>query len=246
MRILVFDIGNTLTKTAVFVDGVMVKKDAKPFDHAFSSLKSASFEVPNAVVVGSVTRAHNSLIQYLESMRVPVIELTPETVLPFSNQYSTPKTLGMDRLAGAAGAIYRYPKQNCLLIDAGTCIKYEFITDKGVYLGGNITPGLQMRTDAMHHFTAKLPTVSKDLPANIYGTNTTEALQNGVLRAAMYEIKGTVDAARAQFGDVQVLLTGGDAPLLLSHLEGVGIAFEPDVVLYGLYHIMGQQIVKKA
>jgi type III pantothenate kinase len=238
MSILAFDIGNTLTKMATFQDGKMVKKESKPFDQIFAMLRSSSFVKPEYAIVSSVTKAHNSLIQFLDAQKVKVTEFSHNVGLPIDNQYATPQSLGMDRLAAAAGAHVLYPNTNCLIIDAGTCIKFEYLTQQGVYMGGNITPGLQMRIDAMHHFTAKLPVVEKALPELIYGTSTTTALQNGALRGAIYEIRGTIAAFQARHKDLKVILAGGDAAFLHTHLGDAGIIVEPDIVLYGLHHTL--------
>jgi type III pantothenate kinase len=237
MRILAFDIGNTFTKMGTFSDGKLVKKEVKPFDHAFAALRSVNFEPPKHVVICSVTRSHHSLIQWLQSMQIPVTELTSKTPLPFKNGYGTPESLGMDRLASIAGVHSLYPEQNCLVIDCGTCIKYDMLDAKGLYHGGNIAPGLQMRIEAMHHFTAQLPVVQKVMPDDLIGKTTITALQNGAIRGAAFEIQAAIGAFKRSFGDLQVVMTGGDSEFLQQHLEIDNIALQPDLVLHGLQHI---------
>jgi type III pantothenate kinase len=238
MKILAFDIGNSSTKVGTFEHDILVKRESKPFDHTFAALRSANFETPDYVVIASVTRSHNSLIQYFESLRIPVLELTHTTPLPFVNAYRTPETLGKDRLASAAGAHQLYPGETCLIIDAGTCLKYDMIDAKGVYLGGNIAPGIQMRIDAMQHFTAKLPSVPKEWPSNNIGNDTKTALQNGALQGALLEVQGFIALYKKQFGNIKVLFSGGDASFLHPHLSDESITLQPDIVLYGLNHIL--------
>lgn len=189
-----------------------------------------------------MTKSHNSLIQWLESHRIPVEELTHTTPLPFVNGYSTPETLGKDRLAGVGGAHALYPGQACLVIDVGTCIKYDYIDANGVYHGGNIAPGIQMRIDAMHHFTSKLPTVPKEWPQTKLGISTVTALQHGALTGAALETKGFIEYFAKHFGKMHVLITGGDSGFLLPHLEGLGIISQPDIVLTGLHHILKHKL----
>ncbi len=237
MRIQAFDIGNTNTKTAVFVDGKLVKRESKPFDQTFASMRSATYEPPQYALITSVTRSHHSLVQWLESLKIPVMLLNAQTPLPFRNNYATPDTLGMDRLAGVAGAHALFPGKHVLVIDAGTCLKYDVLHGKQGYLGGNIAPGIQMRIDAMHHFTTKLPVVAKELPATMIGNSTTTALQNGAILGAILEIEGFIRHFTKELPGLQVVLSGGDAALVADHLAHQSIKTEPDIVLYGLLHI---------
>lgn len=163
--------------------------------------------------------------------------LTPSTLLPIKNEYGTPQTLGKDRIAAAVGAYALYPQTNCLVVDAGTCITYEMISENGSYLGGNIAPGMQMRLQAMHHFTAKLPLVEQGEIVQKIGTSTTTALRNGALWGAVLEIEGVIEWFKDQFGLVNVILTGGDADFFGKNLK-TEIFAHPNLVLIGLNKIL--------
>ncbi len=189
------------------------------------------------IMVSTVAQSANDLIQYMED-QVQILELTHETALPFQNLYATPKTLGKDRLAAVAGAHSLYGSSHCLVVDAGTCIKYDLMMADGRYLGGNIAPGLQMRIEAMHHFTARLPVVRLDLPSSYIGTSTETALQNGSVRAALLEIEGFYRLFQTDCPNLKVILTGGDAAFLIEHLGIENLVLQPDLVLFGLQHIL--------
>ena len=167
-----------------------------------------------------------------------VFELSAQTSLPFKNRYSTPETLGKDRLAAVAGAKALFPGENCLVIDCGTCIKYDLITSTGEYLGGNIAPGAKMRIQAMHHFTARLPEVAMQLPTDYCGHSTETALQNGALRGASLEIEGFVQLFSTQYQPLRVVLTGGDAAFFQPVLDVPNLVTEADLTLYGLNNIL--------
>ena len=171
-----------------------------------------------------------------------VLELTAETPLPFENTYKTPETLGRDRIAAMAGAQVLAPGKDCLVIDCGTCIKYDLLKAGNQYLGGNIAPGAKMRIKAMHAFTARLPEVSMEMPAGKLGSSTETALQNGALRGAVLEMKGLVDALAGETKNLVVMLTGGDADFFAPHLKVKGLRVEPDLLLHGLNHILEYNI----
>lgn len=173
-----------------------------------------------------------------------VYELNADTPLPFINTYTTPQTLGKDRLAAVAGAWALFPGAHSLVIDCGTCIKYDLMSAEGRYLGGNIAPGVSMRTQAMHHFTARLPIVPLEWPQNPIGNSTQTALQNGAFLGAAAEITGMTQtlSAAAEWMHFQTILTGGDADFLLPHLPIQPIHIQPHLVLYGLKAILKHQI----
>lgn len=191
----------------------------------------------DSIIVASVAEPDDIMTGML-AKHFRVLELTHQTPLPFKNQYKTPETLGKDRLAGIAGAHFLFPRKNCLVVDCGTCIKYDMLTSDGVYHGGNIAPGARMRIQAMHHFTARLPEVEMRMPADFTGFSTETALQNGALRGAVLEIQGFVRLFEQQHGTLQVILTGGDAAFFQPRLGIENLSVEPDLTLFGLNHIL--------
>lgn len=189
-------------------------------------------------IVSSVSMPNEGLINGLREL-FPLLEMAPHVKLPFINTYSTPLTLGKDRLAAVAGAQALFPATDCLVIDGGTCLKYEVLTADGRYLGGNISPGLRMRTKAMHHFTARLPEVDLDLPENPIGSSTQTALQNGAFMGAILEVKGFVQQIEQHLKQpLQVIYTGGDAPFLNKYLSFKNQVVEENLTLIGLNEIL--------
>ena len=181
--------------------------------------------------------------------RAPVYVYRPGDSLPIELAYRTPQTLGIDRLAAVIGARTRFPGRDCLIVSAGTCITVEHLSASGVYLGGSISPGIGMRLRSMHEHTGRLPLVDAVLPKGApIGTTTASALQQGAIRGAAHELLGwwreasrrglseggnTLRKAAGHEADVQLVLCGGDAPLLRPLLPGA-TAVRPYLVLEGL------------
>lgn len=159
--------------------------------------------------------------------------------LPLSMGYHTPETLGPDRLATAIGGYSLYPGQNVLVLDFGTCLKFDFVSHEGRYEGGSISPGLAMRFKAMHTFTAKLPLLNRpeNFPPQPIGRSTAESMQNGVLLGMAAEAEGMTDRYRELYPDVQVLVTGGDAEVFEGHLKNA-IFVRQNLALLGLAETM--------
>lgn len=166
-----------------------------------------------------------------------LIELSHETSLPIQIVYSTPATLGHDRIAGACGTNALYPGQHCLIVDAGTCMTLDLLLGSGIYLGGNIAPGLSMRLRAMHEQTARLPLVEPAWPELAFGDSTLHALQNGACLGMVMEIEGLLNRAREAYGEISIVITGGDAAFLAGKLES-RIFVEPELVTLGLFQIL--------
>jgi len=235
---LALDIGNTRVKIGLFQDKTLVEQTVWT-DWTLSELLDYGNQAGvTRVIVSSVAEPDAGLMEGLaEHFRV--LELTHQTSLPFDNRYRTPHTLGKDRLAAVAGAQALWPGESCLVIDCGTCIKYDLLTADGIYPGGNIAPGLWMRIQAMHHFTARLPEVPMKMPTDWIGDSTETALQNGALRGASLEIEGFVQRFRQQVESLIVVLTGGDADFLKAYLDIPNLKTEPNLTLFGLNHILG-------
>ena len=156
---------------------------------------------------------------------------------PFTSQYATPATLGDDRIALVAAATKKYSQQNCLVIDAGTCLTYDFITKEGVYLGGAISPGLQMRFKSLEHFTGKLPLVQPKTSFSLHGDSTKTSINNGVMAGIVYEIEGQINAYQKKYPSLTVILTGGDALNLSKSVKNTIFA-EPNFLAEGLNYLL--------
>ena len=231
-----FDIGNTQTKFAIFNNhqinhfGTI---DIKNFSLIDQTIKENNVE---AAIVSSVAEVPDTLLNFL-SQKLFVINLTAETKLPIENCYETKETLGKDRLAAVVGANFLYPGTDLLIIDAGTAITYDLIVQTGRYLGGNISPGIQMRFKALNHFTSRLPLVEKAHDNVLYGKNTTEAIRAGVQNGIIFEVDGTIDHFRQLYPGLKVLFTGGDAKFFDNKLKNV-IFVLSNLVMTGLNRIL--------
>jgi type III pantothenate kinase len=191
-------------------------------------------------IVSSVRGQDQKLVQLLQTALESVYLLSAELALPIVNAYATPTTLGNDRLAVAVAAASLYPHQNALVVDAGTCITYDFVTAAGEYLGGSILPGIEMRFRAMHEFTAKLPLVERAALPSFIGNSTQTSLQTGVLYGVLHELEGFANQYRQEFGPIVILVTGGSLPYFDSQLKS-RIFAHPNLVLDGLNAILQYQ-----
>jgi type III pantothenate kinase len=218
--ILVIDIGNTRIKGALFEDDKMLE--------VFVFLKIAlQDEVKNILnkhknisdlIVSSVGNVSNNDFLGFNN-NVKTFFISHNSPFPFKNLYTNPKTLGIDRMVLAAGAVIKFPKQNRLVIDAGTCVTYDFINDKNEYLGGAISPGIRLRYESLHNYTANLPLLTMQDVENVIGDSTTNAIHSGVINGLSNEIDGCIDQYKAKYPNFIIILTGGDADFLAKRLK---------------------------
>ena len=167
-----------------------------------------------------------------------VVKLNPNLAVPINNRYRTPHTLGMDRLAAAIGAHFLYPKANCLVIDAGTTVTYDFVDGNGDYFGGGISPGIGLRFKSLHQHTYQLPhlqVVDQDTP--LVGNDTEGAIQSGVINGLVAEIEGIIRRYEEKFSTLKVVMCGGDAAFFESKVKAP-IFVKPHLVLIGLNSIL--------
>lgn len=235
---LCIDNGNTRSKYAVFDKNTVLKSGIiKKLN--LSSLQRIQKDYPSIqrIIISSVTLLDDALKKKCKANAARYILLDYKTPVPIKNRYKTPKTLGKDRLASVIGAKALFPARPCLVIDIGTCIKYDFISAKGVYNGGNISPGVYMRLKAMHHFTAKLPQVEPYEYKSLIGHDTKSALLTGAQQGALSEIKGMIGAYVQKYGRIKVIFTGGDAIFFAKRMKR-RIFVSPDLVLIGLNKIL--------
>ena len=155
--------------------------------------------------------------------------------------YTTPATLGVDRIAAICGAIEIFPQQNCLVVDAGTCINYEFLDAALNYHGGAISPGIQMRFDALHKFTARLPLIKEFNKTELVGNSTESCMTSGVVNGVVAEVNGIIEKYAQKFPDLGVILCGGDAYFFENNLKQPIFA-APDLVLHGLNRILQHNV----
>jgi type III pantothenate kinase len=233
---LLLDFGNTRIKAAVFNGNQLLAKHAfiKEND-LYEWLKK--YHGINNCLIGSVTKGHETVFTKL-SQQFPTKIFQSNTPIPLTNLYKSALSLGSDRIAAAMGSFTVCPNKPVLTIDAGTCIKYNFVNQKNEYLGGAIAPGIQMRLKAMHHFTAALPLVEMDRTyQKLIGSSTTESILSGAMLAAAIEIDGFIQHYEKNFPDLVVFVTGGDADYLSKLLKSCFFA-NPDLIMIGLNSIL--------
>jgi type III pantothenate kinase len=233
---LIFDIGNTSTKMAVYEDmEKIVSFHTRELSCEMVEKKMAPFKIKKAIL--SSVKVIPEFIIDLLSINIPFVHiLSYKSLLPFRIEYETPESLGTDRIAAAAGACILFPDNHVLIIDAGSAITYDFLFP-GSYKGGNISPGLKMRFRALHKFTGKLPLVNFDGNFSSPGRNTTDAIKAGVINGLTYEINEYIRTFEKKHVDVKVILTGGDSEYLKGKI-GHKITYLPDIVIDGLNFIL--------
>ncbi len=236
MAELLIDVGNTKSKLALSEGGRLVS-DVVLSDHETTvreALALARKGGADCCLVSSVAEGGSALVRGLCDGGLRSLLLTVGMRLPFSIDYATPKTLGTDRVAGVAGVVAQFGMCDALVIDAGTAITYDFLTSDGVFRGGAISPGINMRFRALHAFTAKLPLCAPaDAPDGLIGCDTKSAIASGVMNGVMAEAARFVDAFRAEHPDSIVVLTGGDYENF-DLTAKIGIFARPNLVLEGL------------
>lgn len=235
---LVIDVGNTLVKLGVFDSGKLQLKKmcAKDdFSHSLSKIAEAFPSIQYSLVSSVGNFTENQLSELQE--RFSVLALDHQTKIPFVNKYATPQTLGVDRIALISAAANQYSNENLLVIDAGTCITYDFLNSDNEYLGGAISPGISLRYKSLHTFTAKLPLLESNNPDLYIGNSTTNSIHSGVVNGVLYEIDGFINEYKKNYNNLTVILTGGDAHFLRDSIKN-DIFANSNFLLEGLNHIL--------
>jgi len=234
---LVIDVGNTRIKIAVFKGLELLHNEtftSKLFLEITLNIIE-KYQCKNAII-SSVGNQKKIEIQKIKA-KINLVELNSETKVPFKNNYSTPKTLGVDRIALMSSAIENFPDENVLVIDAGTCITYDFINDSSCYLGGAISPGIKMRYKSLNYFTEKLPLLEYDGQEKLIGDSTETCIHSGVINGVINEIDSAINSYKEKNRLLTVVLTGGDVKFLSNKLKN-GIFANPNFLLEGLNTIL--------
>lgn len=233
---LCLDFGNTRWKAALFVNKEVREVFVFDADTVLEQV-AAILEVyhPEAAILSSVVH-HPPALETLLAEHTDFHKLSHLTQLPFTIPVGKPETVGADRLALSAAAVWLYPGCHNLAIGLGSCITFNFINKQHQLLGGSISPGMEMRFRAMHQFTAKLPLAQATWNVPLVGYDTASNLQTGVVLGMAKEIDGMVEAYQERYGNFNVLLTGGDIPFLAPHLKN-RIFADPHLIFKGLYAI---------
>lgn len=234
---LIIDIGNTAAKVALFDGGEMVEVLTES-NQSLDCLEALCAKYPvEQGIVATVIDLSERVLAALVALPFPLLWLDSKTPLPVTNLYETPETLGYDRMAAVVGANEQYPRRDILVIDAGTCITYEFIDSKGQYHGGNISPGMQMRFKALNQFTGRLPLIDSNGRKLPMGRDTETAIRAGVLKGMEYEISGYIESMKHKYPELLVFLTGGDDFSFDTNLKSIIFA-DRFLVLKGLNRIL--------
>ena len=237
---LCFDFGNTRLKCGVFTNGqlteVLTLKDTEA-ETIEVVLKKYQ---PSRTILSSVIDHHTGMEKLLAE-NSSFYKLSSDSILPFTTPVGKPETIGADRLALAAAAVHFYKGKNNLVIGLGSCVTYNFINKYSSFLGGSISPGVEMRFKSLHTYTAKLPLIKAD-PVDtgwnfpLIGYDTRTNILSGVLKGVAAEIDGIIGNYAEKYGNFNVLLTGGDALYFAHHLKNKIFA-DPDLIFKGLYAI---------
>lgn len=234
---LVVDIGNTLVKAAVFKSNQMIETLSFEESHAKKELSNLLTRYRfDAGILSSVGTNSTQIIEIMQSIPI-FLELDYTTLIPFKNLYGTPTSLGKDRIALVAAASMMFKDKNTLVIDAGTCITYDFLNSQNEYLGGAISPGIQIRYRSLHEYTSKLPQLSKTSKHFLIGSSTDESIHSGVINGVVQEIQGVIKQYQEKYLDLTVILTGGDTKFLSKQLKNSIFAHQ-NFLLQGLNQIL--------
>jgi type III pantothenate kinase len=227
-------------KAALYKEDLL--EDLKIYDSVYDLLADSNLlKCAKQIIVGSVVDKLEDIYQSLRSY-APTLLFTSDTKIPLTNLYHSVSTLGSDRISASVAAYFLQPNCDVLVVDAGTCIKYNFTNAKNEYLGGGISPGLQMRFMALHQYTSKLPMIGLiEEPIDLIGASTQHSILSGVVNGTVAEIDGLIGEYKKQFPQILVLLTGGDSEYLAKRLKNSIFAHQ-NLVLKGLNDILNYNL----
>ncbi|HNX20729.1 MAG TPA: type III pantothenate kinase [Bacteroidales bacterium] len=238
---LVIDIGNSLQKWALFDQSdqmVFVTSVPKITLESLQDLfKKYNIEKS---IISSVGKLDSNVESFIRQS-TQLIPFTHQSKLPISIHYLQAETLGLDRIANSVAAATLFPNQNCISIQAGSCIVYDFVNKNGEFLGGAISPGLQMRFKSLHDYTARLPLEDFENIDYFLGQSTQQSIKSGVINGTIFEIDGQIDTYKTTYLDLKVILTGGDMPYLQKSIKNQIFA-APNLVLIGLNKILNLNV----
>jgi type III pantothenate kinase len=232
---LAIDLGNTTTRLYLFNGTRRIGKELIVNITAQLLEEFMDEHLVHYSILSAVDDVEEGIAEVLHA-KTDFIMLSGRTPLPIANLYSTPDTLGPDRIANAVAAATLYAGKNVLVIDAGTCIKYDFVNYKNEYLGGSISPGFRMRLDAMHQFTGRLPKLEPMYASGI-GVDTKSSMMTGAFSGIVQEMNGFIHDYSKHFDSMVVILTGGDLRYFAEELN-FPIFAEPDLTGIGLNEIL--------
>lgn len=236
---LCLDFGNTNLKAAIFTGDKLTDKVAFTASEALSVLADMIHTYkPEKSILSSVIH-HDKQIENLLSTATRFVLLDKNTRLPYLNAYGSPETLGNDRLALVAALSKQFYREDSLVISIGTCITYSFLAKNNAFRGGAISPGINLRLRSMYEFTDKLPLIQPEGHASILGYDTETSIRSGAINGIAAEIDGMIANFESQYGKINAVLTGGDAPVFERRIKSK-IFVDTNFLFKGLYAILDQ------
>jgi type III pantothenate kinase len=234
MKRLLLDLGNSKLKWALVSGGAILESGERSSFSAqwLTSFLSMQPDVSEGLLSSVTVTGEEVRAAFPADFRL--LEVRPEGPLPIRSAYKTPQTLGRDRLAAVLGAWSLFPGEHVLVVDAGTCLKYDLLDAAGLYRGGAISPGISMRFEALHSFTERLPRLSwSGGLASFPGVSSEGSIRAGVEQGVLHEVRGFWTDLLKQVPDARLVITGGDGGWLAKNLGNSNFA-RPFLVFHGL------------
>ncbi len=237
MSELVIDQGNSFTKLTLFENAEIIFHTSLSDDFLEPKIEDVLKEYQPTAAIFSSVRKNRDLASLQRGNKMRWLTMSSQLLFPFSSSYLTPETVGFDRLANAAAAVRKFPQQNALVVDCGTCITYTCVIENS-FVGGTIAPGIHMRYKALNHFTGGLPLLSPtgELPPLI-GDSTELSVRSGVERAIVAETESIIEQYCSKINDLVVIITGGSIQFFEQHLKSPIFA-APYLTPEGLHEIL--------
>ena len=229
---LVLDIGNTRLKAGLFKKNVLI--NYFEFNNNYYEKIRSILECNPILytIVSNVSNTEDKLIQLLR-IKTQFIPFNSSLKIPFKNIYKSKTTLGQDRIALVSSSMKQFPDENVLIIDLGSCITYDFINSDNEYIGGAISPGLNMRYKSLNNYTSNLPFLEPKKINYLIGKSSEESIHSGVINGIVSELNGAIDRYQKEFKKIRIVLTGGDYKFLFSKIKN-SIFANSNFLLLGL------------
>ncbi|UTW64921.1 type III pantothenate kinase [bacterium SCSIO 12643] len=233
----ILDIGNTNVKAAIFDQNNLVTQKVVSLGDLGNVIDQFLDQYQPSHIIASSVSATKEELEVLIDNRAEWMMFDSTCELPIRVEYQSVETLGSDRLAGVMGVYEEYPQKNVLVIDAGTCITYDLLTYDNRYFGGAISPGCEMRYKSLNKFTKKLPLLHPKERPNLIGQSTEDSIHSGIINGMSFEIDGVINAYKKRFGNLFVVMTGGDAKNFVKEVKNTTFA-DQNLILHGLNKIL--------
>lgn len=233
---LILDVGNSLLKIALFKKSQLIQKFKFTENYKRNIEDIISENNVTHSIISNVGRIDDSIINILKES-TNLLLVSNQLKFPFKNLYKSKNTLGQDRLALVSAAAFKFPKENVLIVDAGSCITYDFKNNNNEYLGGGISPGILMRFKSLNTFTSNLPLIDFDSIHQLIGNNTKNSINSGVINGTISEINGIIQQYCKEFKNIRIILTGGDSNFLLKRIKN-SIFADQNFLLVGLNKLL--------